>query len=476
MGDRPIPLSEPIPPVNGQPVEDAQGLCRRALETLRGRKADGDVYLEHRHSLHLQVRDGRLDELQRAEVRGLGIRALRDGRLGFVHTSQLDPDGVATAALRACTLASASSPNADLSLADPSGPGDGSDEGTALNLYDNEIEARSIAEKQEWCRTAEAAALAADPRVKRSQGVSWNEDLTEIWMANTRGLLRHYRSSHVEIGATVTAEEAGTKQDGDAGLEAVRWQRLPDPAQFGPRAAERAARLLGGRPVETGRYPVVFSPESGWALLVYLATALDGGHLSRGRSWLAPLLEKDPQLALGSPLVSVHDDGRAAGGVASAPFDGEGVSTTSTVLLSQGRVQGRLLDLASGHRLALPSTGNARRGGYEDRPFIRSSNLYLLPGDSPVERLLAPVKKGLWVWGLTGWWIGNDPSNPQFSSAAFGLWIEEGKPTRPVAQVTVAGSLSEILSGIEEIGNDLTLDRSTKTPSFRVKEMSVSGT
>jgi PmbA protein len=79
------------------------------------------------------------------------------------------------------------------------------------------------------------------------------------------------------------------------------------------------------------------------------------------------------------------------------------------------------------------------------------------------------------VWGLSGWWLGLDPSNPQFSSAASGLWIENGKPVRPVARVTIAGTLQEIFSAVDSVGDDLVWDGAVKTPTFRVREMAVSG-
>ena len=174
-------------------------------------------------------------------------------------------------------------------------------------------------------------------------------------------------------------------------------------------------------------------------------------------------------------MVTIRDDPRLPEGPACVPFDGEGVDTTNHALVEQGKVRGRLCDLASGKRLGLASTGSAQRDGYEALPHIGSSNLYLAPGTSTPDAILASVKKGLWVWNLSGWWIGLDPSNPQFSSAASGLWIEGGKPAQAVARVTVAGGLKEILTNVGEVGNDLVWDRPTKTPTFLVREMSVSG-
>jgi PmbA protein len=446
-------------------------ILQSALDVLRSSGAEGDAFLEHRRSLHLSVREGRLDEISRAEVIGLGIRAIKDSRLGFSHTTALDGDGVANAARKAVSLAAAAGPRDDLLLASPAGPGDGSDEGVALRLYDESIEGKPLTEKQDWARAAEALARGYDPRIKRTDGAHYDEDLAGYWIANTNGLFRHFRRSHIGVGMQVIAEDQGEMQSGEVGVDALRWGDLPDPGELGRRAGERAVRLLGGRPVVTGKFPVVFSRDVGWTLLIHLSAAVNGMALSRGRSWLSGRTDA----TIASPLVEIHDDGRHPNGPASAPFDGEGSNTQDTTLVDGGKVVGNLRDLAAGKRLGLPSTGNSRRGGYEALPEIGAGNLYLAPGRSRPEEIIAKVDRGFWIWGLSGWWIGIDPSNPRFSSAASGIWIEKGKPTTAVARVTVAGTIEEILGGIEEVGNDLVWDNAVKTPTFRVGSLTVSG-
>jgi PmbA protein len=454
-------------------VEEKE-LLDRVLDTLRSAGAEGDAYLEHRRTLQLNVREAKLEEISRAEVRGLGIRAMRDGKLGFVHTSVADPDAAVRAAEKACELSRSASTREDLVLAEPTGtgPGDGRDEGTALGIYDPEVETISLKEKEERARAAESAGREFDPKIRRSYGARYSEAVAAHWLANTRGLLRHTRTSWINLATEVVAEEGEEKQPGDAEHQARRLADLPDPEALGRRAGERAVRLLGGRPVETGRYPVVFSPEAGFSLLIYVALALRGDHLSRGRSWLGERRDA----TIGSPLVTIHDDGRMPGGIGTLPFDAEGVDTRRQTLVEKGRVSGHLLDLASGNRLGSPSTGNATRDGYEELPGIGTHNLYLAPGTADAQEIVGGVERGLWIWNLSGWWIGLDPSNTQFSSAASGLWIEGGVPVRPVSRVTVAGSLEEILGGIELIGNDLVWDHQTKTPTFRVGNLAVSGT
>lgn len=450
---------------------DEKRLIESVLDALRSAGASGDAFLEHRRSIALQIRQGRLDEITRAEVLGVGIRAILDGRLGFVHTSAADPKTVLKAVQTACDLARSGSSREDLLLADPAGPGDGRDEGEASSLYDPSIEQQSLAEKEEWARAAEAVARGFDPRIRRTEGASYGEDLTAYWLGNTKGLFRHYKRSGINVGVQVIAEEGEDMQPGEAGIGVVRLSDLPDPGELGRRAGERAVRLLGGRPVPTGRYPVVFSRDAGWTLLIYLAQALNGGNLSRGRSWLADRGDAP----LGSERVTIVDDGGEPKGPGRRPFDGEGVDSQRTLLVEGGRIRGKLLDLASAKRLGARSTGNAQRGGYEALPEIGGTNLYMAPGDDRVDEIIAGIEKGLWVWGLSGWWIGLDPSNPRFSSAAFGLWIENGKVVQPVARVTIAGAIDEILTGVDRVADDLIWEGTVRTPTFRVASMAVSG-
>ena len=456
-------------------MNDPKSVLDAVLKSLRDHGAEGDAFLERRRTLHLHVRDGRQDEVTRAETYGLAVRAMLNGRLGFVHTGQVDEGGAAVAAQKACDLAGAASPREDLILAGPSGPGDGQDEGAALQRCDDSIETMKVEDKLDWIRAAESSARAVDARIQRSNGAGWDEGTTAQWIANTSGLYRHCQLSTLSMGISVIAEEKGEMQEGDYGWDCVRRSELPDPRVIGEKAGTRAVRLLGGTPVPTGRYPVIFSPETGWTILVYLTVAMNGDHLSHDRSWLAPLLKQDPHAMIGSSLITVHDDGRSLTGPAREPFDAEGVDTRDNLLVQEGRVAGRICDLASGKRLGTGSTGNANRDGYETLPAIGTHNVSLAPGTATPEQILAGVDRGFWVWNLSGWWIGMDPSNDQFSSAATGLWIEKGQPVRPVARVTVSGSVADVLGAVDVVGNDLIWDHATKTPTFRVKEMTISG-
>jgi PmbA protein len=458
-------------------------VIERVRHALRSEGAEGDVYIEHRKELELRVREGKLEGLTRSEVRGLAVRAIKDGRLGFVHSTELNEDGGAAAAARAIVLSRSGSNRDDLVLAPGRTTSDAStaatdlevpleDEGRALGLYDETLEPRSIDERTTWLVTAEQAARGTDTRVTRTDNATYREVLTSIWIGNTNGLERHYRRSHVNVGLEIVAEKDGDKQPGTTNLQFSHWHELPSPADVGRRTARKAIRLLGGRPVRTGRYTVIFTPDAGWAPLVYLANAVNGSALERGRSWLSQRSNR----TIGSSLVTIRDSGRVPGAPGSVPFDGEGIDTQDGVLMDRGTVVGQEIDLATSARTGTPPTGNALRGGYQGLPEIGSHNLYMEAGTTTPDEIVASTKLGLWVWGLSGWWIGLDPSNAEFSSAATGVWIEWGQLIKPVARVTIASNLADLFKNVDAVGNDLVFDGTTKTPTYRVTEMVVSGT
>jgi PmbA protein len=460
-----------------------RALIDRVRGTLREEGAEGDVYIEHRKELELRVREGKLEGLTRSEVRGLAVRAFKDGRLGFVHSTELTDEGAATATRRACGLSRSGSTREDLVLAPGRAPGVEpaasptfdtplEDEGRALDLYDESLASRSIAERTSWLVTAEQAARGTDPRVARTDNTTLRDVASSIWIGNTNGLERHCRKTDVNVVLEIVAEEGEDKQPGTTNLRVAHWHQLPSPAEAGRNTARKALRLLGGRPIRTGRYPVIFSPDAGWAPLVYFAGAVNGSALDRGRSWLS----QRPNQTIGSELVTIRDSGRVRGASGSIPFDGEGIDTHDAVLMDRGAVSGSELDLATSARTGRPPTGNALRGGYERLPEIGSHNLYMEAGATTPEEIVASTKQGLWVWGLSGWWIGLDPSNPEFSSGASGVWIEWGKLVKPVARVTIASSLADLFKNVDAVGNDLVFDGTTKTPTYRVAEMAVSGT
>jgi PmbA protein len=227
-------------------------------------------------------------------------------------------------------------------------------------------------------------------------------------------------------------------------------------------------RRLGGRKVSTQQVPVVFDPETAAQLLSHIAEGANGQNIYRRSSFLVGRLEQ--QIAV--PGVNIVDNGRLPGGLASRPFDGDGTPTQRTLLVEGGVLRNYLNNTYTARKLGTRTTGNAQRG-IASPPDVGPTNLYLEPGPYSPEEIIASIPAGLYVTDLIG--FGVNIVNGDYSQGAAGLWIENGRFTHPVHEVTIAGSLPSMLMNIEMIGNDLEPRAPVYCPTLKIRELVVSG-
>jgi PmbA protein len=245
---------------------------------------------------------------------------------------------------------------------------------------------------------------------------------------------------------------------------------LSSPRQMAHKAGQIAVSLVGGKPVPSQEVPVVFGPRAGRGLIGGLAGAVDGKEVHLGNSFLTGKRSQ----TIASELVTIVDDGTLERGVGSSPVDGEGVATRRKVVVEKGVLRAFLYDTYGARKAGVASTGNGVRGGYDELPSIKATNFYMIKGDTPSENLIKDLKQGLYVQETIG--FGVNTTVGTYSAGAFGRWIEDGKLAQPVAQVTIAGDILDILANIDAVGDDLEFDSRICCPSFRVSRMTVAGT
>ena len=233
---------------------------------------------------------------------------------------------------------------------------------------------------------------------------------------------------------------------------------------MGVKSAKRALRKLGARRIPTCEAPVIFDPLVAPSLLRQLAGCLSGYAVYRGASFLASRMGE----RIAAPGVTIVDDGRRVGGLASRPFDGEGLATRRNVLVDQGRLRTWLLDTYAARKLGLASTGNAVRGG-----GASTTNLWLEPGTLSPETIVTSTPRGLYVTELIG--QGFNPVTGDYSRGASGLWIENSEIAYPVEEITIAGNFGDMLKQIDAIGNDLLWLGSAAAPTLRIARMTIAG-
>ena len=314
---------------------------------------------------------------------------------------------------------------------------------------------------------AEAAALET-PGITNSQGASWGSGEGSLVYANSLGFMGGYRTSSVSLSVVPQAEKDG-QMERDHWYTAGRGlSDLETPEQVGRTAAERTLRRLGARQVKTAEVPVVFDPDSAGEILGTLFSAISGYAVFRNATFLKDRLGQ----AVASPLVTLVDEGRRPRGLGSRPFDGEGLPTRRNVPIEKGVLRYFMCDAYSARKIGGKPMGAARRG-VSGGPGVGASNLYFEPGALAPEAIIGSVERGLYVTDLIG--FGVNVVTGDYSQGAVGHWIENGRLSHPVHEVTIAGDLREMLMDIDAVGSDLVFRGPSASPTLRIRKMTVSG-
>jgi PmbA protein len=433
--------------------------------------SDAEAVVSEGDEFSVNVRMGQVETLKESGSRGLGLRVFRGTRSASTSTSDLTPEGIRQLVDGALALAKVTEEDPFTGLPESgefgSLPGD-------LHLYDDDVYSLPGAERIEWARRAEAAALAADPRITNSDGGSFEAATGRRVMANSRGFLGGYRSSYAGISAAPLAQDANGQMQRDGWWSSAR--RLADldsPESIGKEAARRALRRLGARRVATQRVPIVFAPEVARSLIGSVFEAASGDSIWRGASFLAGKLGEQ----IGAAGLTIVDDNTmllpsGMGGFGTSPFDGEGLPSLRTVVVEKGVLSNYLLNTYTARKLKMKSTHNASRG-LAGTPGIGCGNLYLEPGTLTPEQIIAEIPAGLYVTGLMG--FGVNTVTGDYSQGATGLWIENGQLTHAVEEITIAGNLAEMLRNVTTIGNDLEFRGAVASPTLRIDGMTIAG-
>jgi PmbA protein len=420
--------------------------------------AEGDEF-----SANVRMRE--IESLKEAGSRGAGLRILIGKRTGSSYTSDLSTEGIEHMVKSAIALAAITTedPHAGLPEAEEMGSLAGD-----LQLYCADVEQLETAVKIDRAKRAEAAALDFDPRIDNSDGASFDSHIGRHIFANSRGFAGEYRSSYCSLAVSPVARQ-GESMERDYWYTMARsGAGLEPPEQVGRIAAERTVRRLNAVKVETKKVPVVFEPRVARSLLDSIFEAVHGMSIYRHESFLAGKLGE----RVAGENVTVIDDATIPGLFGTSPFDDEGVPSRRTVVIERGVLKSYLLNCYAARKLGLKTTGNAARG-LAGNAGIGHGNLFLEKGVQTPEQIVGSVADGLYVTELLG--HGVNIVTGDYSRGAFGLWIRNGELAFAVSEVTIAGNLKDMLTGIDAIGSDLEFRGSVAAPTLRIGEMTVGG-
>ena len=403
----------------------------------------------------VSVRKGETENIEYNRDKGISVTVFFGDKKGYASTSDFSPQAIKDTVKAACNIAKFTAEDPFCGLADASLMAQTVPD---LNLY--HPWALTVEEAGEIAKRCEAAALAVDKkRITNSEGASVSTSEGHFVYANTHGFLGGYPSSRHSISCSVIAEAAGAMQR-DYWYSSARDAKDMRTAEYvGQLAGGRTVRRLGSRTIKTGQYPVIFEAPLASGIVSSLVSAISGGNLYRKSSFLLDSLGKK----IASSLLNIEELPQLEKGLASSPFDNEGVVAKPRMLVKNGELQGYILSSYSARKLGMQTTGNA--GG--------AHNLVVQHTEHSFAELLAMMGTGLVVTELLG--NGLNMVTGDYSRGAAGFWVENGVITYPVEEITIAGNLKQMLNQIIAVGNDAVMPSAKQTGSLLIESMTVAG-
>lgn len=408
-----------------------------------------DLYFQLARSENWLLEDGIIKDGGFHLEQGVGVRACSGEKTGFAYSDDLQLNSL----LEACRASSA------VVKQGKQGAVQLAKRVSSAQLYSDAdpISAFSTEAKLVLMREADAAARAADPRVKRVT-VSLAGGLDEVLIAATDGTFAADIRPLIRLNVSVIVESNGRRERGSAGggrrLDYSYFAENNLAQSYAKEAVRQALVNLDAVDAPAGSMPVVLA--SGWpGVLLHEAVGhgLEGDFNRRGSSTFAGRMGEQ----VASSLCTIVDDGTLQNRRGSLSIDDEGTPSEFTTLIENGRLTGYMQDKHNARLMGMRSTGNGRRESYAHLPMPRMTNTYMLPGAHKAEEIIASVEKGIYAVNFGGGQVDITSGKFVFSSSEAYL-IEQGKVTRPVKGATLIGNGPEVMNRVSMVADDLQLD------------------
>ena len=444
--------------VDGSRIPELKEVVSLALAEAKQRGASqAEVDASMNRGLSTTVRLGEVDTVEYQRDRGVGVTVYFGKRKGSASTADLSAKAVRETVEKACSIARYTAEDACSGLADP--------EELAREIPDLDLDhpwSITPDDAVELARACEAVGLAVDPRITNSEGAAVGSHRDMRVYGNSHGFLEGFASTSHSLSCVLLAQQ-GDDMQRDYWFSSTRnAAELLSGETIGRKAAERALARLGGRSLSTRKVPVLLAPEMARGFIGHFTAAIRGGAQYRKSTFL---LDAAGQQVLPS-FMQLDERPHILRGLASAPFDSEGVATRDRALVKDGVLDGYVLSSYSARKLGLKTTGNA--GGLHNLIVSATPEKSL-----SFEALLKQMGTGLLVSELMG--QGVNSVTGDYSRGASGFWVENGALVHPVHEVTIAGNLKQMYRDIVALGTDVDTRGGIRTGSLLLAEITLAG-
>ncbi len=421
-----------------------------------------DIYAVEGEGTGVEVKGGEVDRIKTSQTKGVAIRVVVEGKLGFAYTNDVSDDGIRIAIECARENAKCSEPD-EYSFSMPEKPN------LDLKLNDDDYDSIPVERKIELAKELESLALQFDSRIKKVRKASYGDGKTTVYYYNSNDHNFSYTSTNYSLSILLAAEESGDSQIG-WDFQSTRFFHQLNPKIVAVNAAGNATELLGAKPIKTKRLPVIFKNCVFAELIETLSAAFLGNNVLRRKSLFADKLSHE----IANHTLTVYDDPLHPDGTGSCPYDDEGVVTRRKAVVERGVLKNFLVDMYSAKKLGLKPTGNGIRASISSLPSSGITNLIVERGALGLEEMVKTPEEVIVVTDAMGIHTIN-PISGEFSIGISGIYYVDGKKVTPVTGMTVAGNMKELLKNITEVGADQKWLGNVCSPSVLIKELTVSG-
>lgn len=424
-----------------------------------------EIYYADGESLSINIYEGEVEKYKLNTAFGLSFRGKINGKMGYSYSEILDEEAIKT------LIENAKSAALTIENDDVKFIYEGDKEYKEIDCFKKELEGINPDKYIELALQMEKECKKQCDKVINFSSCAIGYGKSTYGIINSKGLnLKNERNS-LSAYVIPIIEADGEKYDG---MVYVLAQKLDDikPDELAKQAIEEATSRIGGKSIPSGNYKIIINNEAMVSLLGTFSSIFNSEQAQKGLS----LLQGKEGEIIASDIVTLIDDPHLKDGLGTCSFDDEGVATYTKEIVTNGKLNTLLYNLKTANKAGVKSTGNGFKSSYASTVGVSETNFYIKPGEKTFDELCEIVKDGVIITEFAGLHSGASSVTGDFSLAAKGFMIENGKKTFPVEQITIAGNFFTLLKDIEEVGCDLKFPMSSiGSPSIIVKELSIAG-
>ncbi|WP_108669083.1 TldD/PmbA family protein [Peribacillus acanthi] len=425
--------------------------------------SDMELYFEREEKFGCGIFKGEIDSYESAETAGVSFRGLFNGRMGNAFTEKLDADSILYLVENAKENAQMTEEEVQEEIFA------GSEAYQEGSFYSTELKNVTIPEKIELMKEIEKQILAYDERVTGTNYFKLQSEELERHIINNKGLSLQELRNYMYIYVSVVVKQGEEIKTGSY-VKATRDFSAFNPEEFAKHAVEEALSQLDAQTADSKHYSVLIRNDAAGSLLQTFSPIFSAENAQKGQS----LLKDKVGEVIAHSKLQIIDDPLLDEGILGLSFDSEGVATLKKPIVKDGKLVTLLHNRKTARKAGVESTGNAYRSSYNGALTVSPSNLYIVPSSNSLEELTASMEEGIIIIGLSGLHSGANIVSGDFSLAANGYLVKNGKIKSAVKQMTVAGNFFDLLKNIEEIGSDIDFSMSNiSSPSLLIKDLAV---